>query len=100
MLSIGVSAAQPRVVAVTPSLSFEGTTANCWAAIIEANSEISATMTLWRGNRVIDSWSGEGTSALLLEGSCTVNEGLTYTLRVTGTINGEPLEVASITRTC
>lgn len=101
LLCIGVSAAQPRVsVVATPKLSFSGTTANCSAAITSPDDEISATLTLWRGNRVIDSWSETATSAVLISGSCTVTEGLTYTLRLTGTIDGTPIQVVSVSGTC
>ena len=100
MLSTVASAAEARAAKAVPSLSFEGTTANCAVSITDLGGEIKATLTLWNGNRVIDSWSGEGTSILHINGSCVVVKGVSYTLRVTGTIDGVPFETSAVYGTC
>lgn len=94
------SAAQPRATTVVPSLSFNGTTANCSASITDFGGEIKATLTLWNGNRVVDSWYGEGTSVLRISGSCKVTEGVTYSLKVTGTVDGVGFAGSPVYGTC
>ena len=100
LLAVPAQAVSSRSLGVNPTLSFEGTTANCSVLISRAGSEINATLTLWKGNRVIDSWSGTGTSMLYISGSCTVRTGEEYVLRLTGTIDGEPMEVIAVRGTC
>lgn len=100
LLSITAQAATPFSQQGVPRLSFDGTTAYCSVNITEPGSEIKATMTLWNGNRVVDSWSGEATSVLFLSGSCEVREGVEYVLRITGTINGEGFDAVSVRGTC
>lgn len=100
MLSTVASAAEPRVAQAVPSLSFEGTTANCAVSVTDFGSEIKATLTLWKGNRVVDSWYGEGTSILRITGSCEVVKGVSYSLKVTGTIDGVPFEGSAVYGTC
>lgn len=100
-LCFGTNAsAAPYFTQIKPALSFDGTTANCSVTIREPDGEIKATMTLWNGNRVVDSWSGEASSILLLSGSCEVQDGVEYVLRITGTINGEGFDAVSVRGTC
>ena len=94
------SAVEPRAAKAVPSLSFEGATANCTVSITDFGGEIKATLTLWNGNRVVDSWYGEGTSILRITGSCEVVKGVSYSLRVTGTIDGVPFEGNAVYGTC
>jgi len=54
---------------------------------------------LKQGSTVIASWSDTGTGILTLSGTATVVSGITYTLTVSGTINGVPFAPASITKT-
>lgn len=98
--SVTAFAVEPRVVSAHPSLYFTGTTANCEVTIIEANQKISASMTLWDGNNCIGIWPGSGTSVVKITGTCTVEPGKTYTLKVTGTSGGRLISVEPITATC
>lgn len=91
---------EPRATAMTPLLTFDGTTANCSGTVISAGSEIEATIILRRGNRVIDSWSASGTHSVYVSGSCQVNEGYTYTLTLSGTVNGVNFTPVSTSATC
>ena len=100
ILSLSANAAEPRANLVIPNLSFEDTTANCSVTITAPGKEIKATMSLWYGNRLVDSWSGTAISALFLSGSAQVVDGRTYTLTVTGTIGGVAFEAESVSATC
>lgn len=99
-LSITAFAAEPRVAGANPSLTFTGTTANCKVTIIEANKKITATMSLWQGDTFVDSWSGSGTSVVKITGSCEVEPGKTYTLKVSGTSGNTTLFVDPVSATC
>ena len=70
------------------SMSVTGSTATCTAKITASGKTINATLTLKQGSTVIASWSGTGTGILTLSGTATVVSGLTYTLTVSGTIDG------------
>lgn len=100
ILSLSANAAEPRANLVIPKLSFEDTTANCSVTIAAPGKEIKATMTLWYGSQIVDSWSGTATSALFLSGSTQVVDGRMYTLTVTGTIGGEAFYAESVSGTC
>lgn len=92
--------------AVTPhatpnaGLDFNGTTATCSVRISAPGKTIKATMQLWQGNTLVDSWSGSGTSTLRLSETHSVTKGKTYTVRVTCTVNGSSYAVNPVTKTC
>lgn len=88
---------QPR-----PTLSFSGTTAYCYGTVTtgSANSKIEATLTLWHGSTVVDSWSESGTGSVDFGGSCTVSKGERYTLTLDATVNGSPISRKSTSGTC
>lgn len=93
-------AVEPRANRISPSLEFDGTTANCKVVIISNGDDIDATLELWRGSTLVDSWPGEGTSYVSISGKCTVKKGVTYTLKVSGTIGGVSIDCDNISRTC
>lgn len=93
-------AIEPRAAQINPSLTFSGTTANCRVVIISSGDDIDATLELWRGNTLVDSWAGEGTSYVSVSGKCSVTKGVTYTLKVRGTIGGVSIDCGDISRTC
>lgn len=95
-----VFAVEPRANRISPSLEFDGTTANCKVVIISSGDDIDATLELWRGNTLVDSWPGEGTSYVSISGNCSVTKGVTYTLKVSGTIGTERINYEGISRTC
>lgn len=101
LLALCANAAEPRGTHVpAPTLSFSGTTANCSITISSPGAEINATLTLWNGSRVVDSWSGTATSLLHISGSCLVSEGTTYTLKVTGMVDGVPIQGIPVSGRC
>lgn len=93
-------AVEPRANRISPSLEFDGTTANCKVVIISSGDDIDATLELWNGNTLVDSWLGEGTSYVSISGKCSVTKGVTYTLKVSGTIDGVTIDYDGISRTC
>lgn len=97
ILATSVSAAMTET-SVTRSLTFSGTTANCSATIKDNGKTISATMELWCGSVPMAVWSDSGTSRVDLDGSLNVVTGMTYTLKVYGTINGVSFEAAPLVR--
>ena len=69
LLSCSATAQATSVQAATPSASItiNGTTATCRVSIAKPGKTIHATLQLWQGRTMIDSWSGNGTSYLLIE---------------------------------
>lgn len=101
LLTLGANAAaESRATGATPELSFSETTANCSVTITSPTKKIEAALSLWDGNTLIDSWSGSGTTVLVITGSTAVVDGRTYTLKVSGTIGGVAFEGTPISRTC
>ncbi len=90
-----------EAASVVPGLSFSGTTASCYVKITQRGKQITATMELWHGATLVDSWSGSGSNSL------TINEthngcvsGWTYTLKINGTIGGVAFPEITETATC
>ncbi len=101
LLTLGANAAiAPRGDHLYPQLTFSGSTANCSVTITQPNKQIEATLALWKGNRLIDSWPGSGTSVVYISGSASVTPGETYTLKVYGTADGVPFDLVSVSGTC
>ena len=91
LLSTSVSAAGISIksVSITPSLTFNGTTANCKATVRDAGKTINVTMELWCGSSLLDTWTNSGTNKVTVSGTYSgVQHGTTYTLKVYGTANG------------
>lgn len=86
-------------VKVTPTLSFSSTTATCKVTIYEPGADIEVTLTLYRGSTVVDSWTGSGVSYVSINETCKVTGGKTYTLKVSGTVDGEEI-TGSVSGTC
>jgi len=99
-MCVSAFAVEPRATTARPTLSFSGTTANCSVVITSYGDDIEATMELWRGATLVDSWSDEGTSMLTIKGSCTVTKGVTYTLKVSGTADGVSFSTPNVSKTC
>lgn len=102
VMSASAVAVEPRLTVSTPSLTFSGTTANC-SVIVRASSgdEIDATLSLYRGSVLVDSWPGEGTTAVYISGSCSgLTKGVTYTLKVSGTVDGVSFSGTPVSATC
>ena len=84
-----------------PSLTFSGTTASCYVKITQRGKQITATMELWHGTTLVDSWSKSGTSPLVMnETHSGCVSGWTYTLKINGTIGGVAFSEITETATC
>lgn len=100
VLSMSVSAIEPRMLSVTPSLTFDGTTATCMVSVIDTGKEIEVTLELWCGNDFIDSWSDSGKSRVIISEECKVTKGNTYTLKVSGKVDGKAFTGQPISGKC
>lgn len=103
VISLNAQAAETperRIGDITPTLTFNGTTAVCELSIAQPNKKICATMELWQGKQLIDSWSGEGNGSLFLSETCAASKGKTYTLKAYGTIGGESFTARNVTKVC
>lgn len=100
MQGMAVHAAETRSIGITPTLTFDGTTADCQVRITAPGKKIVATLELWCGTVLIDSWPGTASTLLVINGSATVVKGQTYTLKVSGTIGGEAFQGTPISATC
>lgn len=70
-----------------------------YESIAKPGKTIHATLQLWQGRTMIDSWSGNGTSYLLITGSHEVTKGKTYTVKVVCTVDGQSFYVNPATAT-
>ena len=94
------SATESRALRVEPTLSFDGTTANCKVTLTAVGKRIEATLELWYGSTLVDSWTASASTRLVINETCAVVRGRTYTLKVSGTIGGEAFEGTPISGTC
>ena len=94
------SAAEVRTSQIVPTLSFSGTTANCKVSITQAGKKLEATLELWNGSTLVDSWTASASTRLVINETCTVVRGQTYTLKVSGTIGGEAFEGTPVSAKC
>ncbi len=91
---------QPYSVNIRPELSFDETTATCFVKVYSPSDEIHLTLTLRYGGTRCATWYANGTSSVTIRETKEVTKGYTYTLTVSGTINGEPIEMGSVTAVC
>ena len=61
---------------------------------------IDATMELWYGSTLVDSWSDSDSTCLTLAGTHSVVSGRTYTLTVSGTAGGIAFTGTPVSKTC
>lgn len=99
-LGITAAAAESRISQQTPVLTFDGTTANCYVSVTALGKPITATLELWHGNFCVATWSDSAASRLIISEECTVIKGETYTLKVSGTINGVSFTGTPVIGTC
>lgn len=92
--------ATSRALMVVPELLFNGRTAECSVMMREAGKEIEATLELWEGDTLLDSWTDSGISFLSIEGHHRATSGETYTVKVYGTVNGESFTATPLSKTC
>lgn len=102
LFPISTQAVEMRVVRAIPSLSFDGTTAQCYASCKGGNSTdtVDATITLYQGSTYLDSWSDSGKGSLSVSGEYKVQRGKTYKLVLSYSVNGVEKPSVTVTNTC
>lgn len=89
LLQAPVQAVSPRVDSFAPTLTFDGTTANCSIYVRgKSTDKISVTLELWRGEERVGYWTDSSTSYVAMDESATVVKGQFYELTATVSING------------
>ena len=88
-----------RLLGPKPTMIVMNGQATCKVMFRFPGKYIDATLELWEGSTPIASWSDNGTGSLTISGTATVYSGHTYTLTVTGTIDGVSFTPSSITKT-
>ena len=99
MITVIVSVCSTKASNVSVDLKFNGSTATCMGTVV-GNGSISATLELWQGSTKLVSWPGSGSGYVQISQPYTVVSGVTYTLRLNGTINGVSFPEISETKTC
>lgn len=101
VFTIPVCAASTRTIYARPSITFSGTEADCMVRITadKMSDKVVATMELWQGTTMIDSWSGTGMYTLKLNGTAKVAKNKTYTLKVKYSVNGVTKTPIQISKT-
>lgn len=95
-------AATSRYTRIYPTLSFEGTVANC-SVIVYADAssdEIESSIKLWRGSICVATWQEESTGILVFKDTATVTKGRNYELTADVTINGVSQPQVSVSAKC
>ena len=102
ILLFATSLSYAGTLAITKSikLTFSGTTANCLLTVKSPGDSISATLYLYHGTTMIDSWSTSNTNSVTIGETHTCTSGQTYRLEADITVNGNPVNISPITRTC
>lgn len=97
---VSANAAEIKPVRITPNLSFSGTTAHCSAKLTDIDKEITLILSLWQGNAFIKSWSSSGKDSVQINAYQSVTKGKTYTLRLSGLVDGKSISAVSVSGTC
>ncbi|WP_298035265.1 hypothetical protein [uncultured Dysosmobacter sp.] len=104
LLSISVSATEPRASRPKYSLNFNGTTATCdveiWA---DSDSDIiGLTVQLWDGDTCLKTWTDTGTGALSFSETHSrgISAGKSYTMTVSYSIAGKIYPKLSTSAIC
>ena len=82
-----------------PTLTVSGTTATCRATVRSSGATIVADLELWQGGVLIASWHQTGSSRVTFNETATIVHGMTYTLTLSGTVNGIEFVPQSVTKT-
>ena len=100
LLFTSIAFAASNAYSITPSLSFTGTIANCQVVISAPGKDIDVTMELYNGSTRVGYWHKTATSYVNLNKTKPVSSGNTYTLEISGTIDGEDIDGVPVTKTC
>ena len=66
----------------------------------KSTDKIEATLTLYQGSRMVDSWSDSGRGSVTIFETCNVENGVTYRLAVSWSVNGVQQVTVGTTKTC
>ena len=103
IFSVSAFAAQPVSNEIKgagkPTITLIGNTAKCKAILTFSGQYIEADLELWQGSTLVGSWTNSGYTTVTVSGNATIVHGLTYTLTVSGTVDGVPFTPQSITKT-
>ncbi|MBQ4381895.1 MAG: hypothetical protein II794_04075 [Oscillospiraceae bacterium] len=80
-------------------LTFSGSIASCYTVVNDSGKEIAITLELSCGGTVVASWEADGTGRVTISETAAVTPGVTYTLTVSGTVNGAAITPKSVTKT-
>lgn len=100
LLAVPANAMLARNNSVDCTLDFVGNTAICSCEIStdHSNDWISATMELWKGNTVLNSWSSTGSESITMTQIANVTRYSTYRLKIYYTVNGIAQSSVEISR--
>ena len=82
-----------------PSMYEIGSTVRCEGNVSYWGRAINATLELWQGGTLVASWSKTGTNSVTISETCSFTSGLSYTLKLSGTVDGVGFTPQSITKT-
>lgn len=102
LLVVPAQATTSRIMQLTPTLTFDGTTANC-AFTVSGNTpmdDISIVLKLWRGNTCLATWEDSGIGYVHMSETETVAKGYLYQLTADVTINGKDQPQVSVSARC
>lgn len=102
MLTVSAQAVEPRGIRATPILTFEGTTAHCYASYKGGTSSntVNATLTLHQETIYLDSWDNSGEGYLGVSGDCKVQKGKAHKLVLPYSVNGVEKPSVTVANTC
>lgn len=101
LIPVTAYASTHRALLINPRLQFEGMNAKCAVTIAaDTNDEIQATIRLWKGSSLIETWNENGTSYLLFSDDILVTTTGIYTLTVDTSVNGYSKPQFSSSATC
>ena len=102
LLLLSTSAYAQRSPTSRATLQFSDTTAYCYVYLQADNtqSNISATIELWNGRQLIDTWEESAKGCIIFNKDVSVEKGKTYQLTVDYTIDGEPQNALRASGTC
>ena len=83
----------------SPSMRVVGSTVYCSAIVTYSGQYIDATLELYQGSTLVDSWNKTGTSYVSFNEPESFTSGLSYTLTISGTVGGVAFTPQSTTQT-
>ena len=101
VIAFSASAYAATMISKSRDLTFSGNSAIVYAYLSQSGAECELEVKLFRGGTKIGQWNDSGTGSASVSDSvsgCT--SGQSYTLYVTGTVNGNSVYFSPITRTC